>query len=69
MPETLKLAIVTDIHHGPNKLTKVGAAALPLLQDFRAFVEGYQPHFIAELGDRISDIDPQTDREQLRKVA
>ncbi len=69
MPETLKLAIVTDIHHGPNKLTKVGAAALPLLQDFRAFVEDYQPHFIAELGDRISDIDPQTDREQLEKVA
>ncbi len=69
MPETLKLAIVTDIHHGPNKLTKVGAAALPLLQDFRAFVEDYQPHFIAELGDRISDIDPKTDREQLQKVA
>ncbi len=69
MPEILKLAIVTDIHHGPNKLTKVGAAALPLLRNFRAFVDDYQPHFIAELGDRISDIDPQTDREQLQKVA
>ncbi len=69
MPETLKLAIVTDIHHGPDKLTKVGSAAVPLLQDFAAFTRDYQPHFIAELGDRISDIDAATDRVQLQTIA
>lgn len=69
MPETLKLAVVTDIHHGPDKLTKVGSAAAPLLRDFAAFTQDYQPHFIAELGDRISDIDPVTDRRLLRQVA
>ncbi|MDP7548029.1 MAG: metallophosphoesterase, partial [Alphaproteobacteria bacterium] len=69
MPETLKLAIVTDIHHGPDKLTKVGSAAVPLLRDFADFTRDYQPHFIAELGDRISDIDAATDREQLQRIA
>ncbi len=69
MPDTLKLAIVTDIHHGPDKLTKVGSAAVPLLQDFAAFTRDYQPHFIAELGDRISDIDAVTDLGQLELVA
>ncbi|MDA1100710.1 MAG: HAD-IIA family hydrolase [Proteobacteria bacterium] len=69
MPETLKLAIVTDIHHGPNKLTKIGSAAVPLLRDFAAFTREYQPHFIAELGDRISDIDMATDRKQLQLIA
>ncbi|MDP6833385.1 MAG: HAD-IIA family hydrolase, partial [Alphaproteobacteria bacterium] len=69
MPETLRLAIIADIHHGPDKLTKVGSAALPLLRDFKAFAESYQPHFIAELGDRISDIDLQTDRSLLQEIA
>lgn len=69
MSETLKLAIVTDIHHGPDKMTKVGSAALPRLNDFAAFTRDYQPHFIAELGDRISDINAQTDREQLQRIA
>ncbi len=68
MPETLKLAIVTDIHHGPDKLTKVGSAALPGLRAFKTFTEDYRPHFIAELGDRISDIDAETDAGLLREV-
>ena len=41
MPETLKLAIVTDIHHGPDKLTKIGSAALPLLRSFKTFTQDY----------------------------
>jgi 3',5'-cyclic-AMP phosphodiesterase len=69
MPKTLKLAIVTDIHHGPDKLTKIGSAAVPLLRDFADFTREYQPHFIAELGDRISDIDATADRGQLQQIA
>ncbi|NQV59576.1 MAG: HAD-IIA family hydrolase [Alphaproteobacteria bacterium] len=69
MLKTLKLAVVTDIHHGPDKMTKIGSAAVPLLQDFAGFTREYQPHFIAELGDRISDIDAATDRGQLQQVA
>ena len=68
-PETLKLAIVTDIHNGPNQKTKMGSAALPLLAEFSAFCQTYQPHFIAELGDRISDVDASADADQLGEVA
>jgi HAD superfamily hydrolase (TIGR01450 family) len=68
MPETLKLAIVTDIHYGPDKLTKVGTAALSMLRDFKAFTEDYRPHFIAELGDRISDTDAAADAGRLRQI-
>ena len=41
MPETLKLAVVSDIHHGEDKLTKRGSAALSLLDDFLEFAGGW----------------------------
>ena len=37
MPKTLKLAVSTDIHRGPDKMTKVGSAAVLLLKDFALF--------------------------------
>jgi hypothetical protein len=37
MPKTLKLAAATDIHHSPDKMTKVGSAAVSLLKEFAAF--------------------------------
>ena len=39
MPETLKLPVVNDIHHGPDKMTKAGSAAVPLLKEFAAFAQ------------------------------
>ncbi|MFM9974820.1 MAG: metallophosphoesterase, partial [Beijerinckiaceae bacterium] len=58
---SLKIAIVTDIHHGQDSEGKKGASALPLMADFAAFVAQAKPDLVLDLGDRISDEDPQTD--------
>ncbi len=69
MPDPLKLALVTDIHNGAESLTKKGAMALPLLRKFADFVAAEQPDLVLELGDRISDVDFETDRQSLQEVA
>lgn len=58
---SLKIAIVTDIHHGKDATAKKGASALRLMADFAAFVASAKPDLVLDLGDRISDEDPQTD--------
>ncbi|MGL4439988.1 MAG: metallophosphoesterase family protein [Bosea sp. (in: a-proteobacteria)] len=58
---SLKIAIVTDIHHGKDAEAKKGASALRLMADFAAFVTSSKPDLVLDLGDRISDEDPQTD--------
>jgi HAD superfamily hydrolase (TIGR01450 family) len=69
MPEPLRLAIVADIHHGTDKLSKRGSAALGLLDRFLAFVSDWGPDMVVDLGDRISDIDRETDLRLLTDVA
>lgn len=69
MADAVKLAIVTDIHHGADTGTKRGSAALPLLDRFIAFVDEWQPDAVLDLGDRISDVDGATDRALLDEVA
>lgn len=65
----LKIAVVTDIHHGAPKLAKRGDRALDLLDSFLDFCADYGPDLIAELGDRINDRDRETDRVLLWEVA
>ena len=62
MSEPLRLALVTDIHHGAPKMTKKGDAALPLLREFVTHANATAPHAVIDLGDRISDVDRDTDR-------
>ena len=69
MPEPLRLAVVTDIHNGRPSLTKKGPAAIPLLERFADFVATEEPDLVVELGDRITDTDPETDRAALTQVA
>ncbi len=69
MPDSLKLAVVTDIHHGEDKFTKRGGAALGLLDDFLAFAGDWGADMIVDLGDRISDVDAETDVGLLAEVA
>jgi len=69
MAPSLRLAFVTDIHHGADKLTKLGSQALPLIEQFVAFANDYAPDAVIELGDRISDIGPSADRDLLADVA
>ena len=68
MPQ-LTLAIITDIHHGPDRGTKLGTTALPLLARFRDFVADLRPACTVEMGDRISDVDEATDRRLVAEVA
>jgi calcineurin-like phosphoesterase family protein len=65
----LTLAIITDIHHGPDRGTKLGTTALPLLARFRDFVADLRPECTVEMGDRISDVDEATDRKLVAEVA
>lgn len=66
---TVRLAIVTDIHHGAPTTTKCGDTALTLLDDFARFVADARPDHVLELGDRISDLDATTDRRLAGEVA
>lgn len=63
-----RLAIVADIHHSADSLTKKGSAALPLLRDFVRFVADTKPDAVIDLGDRISDVDRETDLLLVREV-
>lgn len=65
----LKIALIADIHHGVDVGTKLGSAALTLLQPFTAWVNDIRPHLVVELGDRINDIDKETDLAFTRDIA
>jgi len=65
----VRVAIVADIHHGAPSHTKRGDAALPLMERFAAFVAQEKPDLVLDLGDRISDIDRETDLRLEREVA
>ena len=58
---SLRLAIVTDIHHGPSRFGKCGEAAAPLMKDFARFVQQHGASHVIDLGDRITDCDEETD--------
>lgn len=58
---SLRIAIVTDIHHGKDAEAKKGASALALMARFADFVAREKPDLVLDLGDRISDEDPVTD--------
>ncbi len=65
----LRLAIITDIHHGRNDETKHGEKALDLLSAVLAQMQEYKPDLVVDLGDRITDEDAGTDRRLSREVA
>jgi hypothetical protein len=64
-----KIAIVGDVHHGPPTATKRGELALSLLEGALRDMAAEAPDLVLDMGDRINDIDPQTDRRLLREVA
>lgn len=66
---TLKIAIVTDIHHGKDMEAKKGGSAIPLLGEFARMVAREAPDLVLDLGDRISDEDPETDLALERDVS
>jgi Icc protein len=52
----LRLAFVTDIHHGADYGTKLGQSALPLVQRFRNWCAAESPDLAIEMGDRINNV-------------
>ncbi len=69
MAASVRIALVADIHHGPDLPTKRGSAALPLLERFSGFVREGAPDLVLELGDRISEETPELDRRRMAEVA
>ena len=68
MSEQLRVAIVADIHNGPDHQTKKGTCALELLEQFVGHVSDTRPDYVVDLGDRITDLDHDRDRHHLREV-
>lgn len=69
MSAPIRIALVTDIHHGADTGTKAGSQALPLLRDFCDWAESLGPALVVELGDRINDVDRETDMGLTQEVA
>lgn len=66
---TLRIGVVADIHHGRPSTAKRGDRALPLLEDFAAYVRDAGVSHVLDLGDRISDEDRETDLRLESEVA
>ncbi|WP_416896757.1 MAG: metallophosphoesterase family protein [Minwuia sp.] len=58
---TLRLGLIADIHHGPDTGTKIGSAAVPLMKDVLPELKALNADAVIELGDRINDVDHDTD--------
>ena len=69
MKNTLKIAVITDIHHGPDRFGKKGDEALELLKSAIGKVNSMDIDLVVDLGDRISNADPANDRRHLADVA
>lgn len=65
----IRIAIVADIHHGAPSLTKRGDTALSLMSEFSSFVNATKPDLVLDLGDRISDVDHETDLQLEKDIA
>ena len=64
-----RIAVVADIHHGRDTVTKRGSAALGLLDKFVDDVNGSSFDAVIDLGDRISDETAERDTKLQREVA
>ena len=65
----MKIAIITDIHHGRQLNTKRGDRAIDLLQGVVDGLRRDRHDIVLELGDRITDRDTETDLGLMREVA
>jgi hypothetical protein len=56
MSDVLRVALIADIHHGMDVGTKLGTAALTLLQPFIHWVNDIRPGLVVELVDCIKPL-------------
>lgn len=64
----LRLAVITDIHYGPDKKTRLGSHAPRLVDEFVRAVNRRAPHAVIELGDRVSSFSPTLDKAHMRDL-
>ena len=57
----MRIAVIADIHHGADRFTKNGTAALGLVAEFAAWANNSGVDLVIDLGDRISDRDRDHD--------
>lgn len=55
MDRTLRLGVVTDLHHGPDRGSKMGSRAIPLLRAALERFERARVDLVVDLGDRINN--------------
>ena len=68
-PKPLKIALISDIHHGPDIGSKKGTAAKRLFAKFQRWLAASDAEVVIDLGDRITDQGPDLDRKRLSEVA
>lgn len=66
---TLRIAIITDIHHGKPSTAKRGDAALGLMEEFARYVKDTMATHVLDMGDRISDENHDADPGLAAEVA
>lgn len=64
----LEVALITDIHLGPDRGTKKGTSAHSLVKQFKQWLGDNPCDLMVELGDRISHVDRSTDEKMIRQV-
>ena len=69
MKKPLRIAIVTDIHYGPDRYSKKGDEAIELLDIFVQKTNALKVDLVVDLGDRISNTDRDTDLNHLKNVS
>lgn len=67
--QTIKIGLISDIHNGPDQETRVGTRAAELLKGFVDDMNNnFKPDFIIELGDRVNNVDHNTDYSHMKQV-
>ncbi len=64
----LEIALISDIHYGPDRGTKKGSLGKELFEEFNKWLVKDTSSVLIDLGDRISDVDLETDRSLAREV-
>lgn len=68
MADTLKIAIVTDIHYGRDSGARLGSKAPRLMRKFAKAVHDYKPDIVVDMGDRINASNSAEAQDNLRKL-
>lgn len=64
----MRFAVISDVHCGPNMDTRWGENAVALLERAIDVLKTLDVQFVVDLGDRINDVDLESDRKNVTAV-